>query len=122
MKNVSKFGPAPSIDEHAFIPPTRAHAFVLETALVASGCSRARAGTIVMALIRLGETGHDGMIPPERSRYRRDLRKLGQPPWQGGDGTNTWAHRSGQLSPLNILKGDGRNLAYGTVFDLAEAA
>lgn len=80
---MGKRGPAPLVDEQMFIPRNNAEAVALEKALVDNGCQRAMAGTIIMGLIRLGELGDDGFVSAQRAVYRRELRKLGQPPWGG---------------------------------------
>jgi len=97
------------IDEREFIPSNRAEALELEHALMLAGCSRAMAAGIVMSLIRLGERGEDGLFPGQRTVYRRELKKLGAPPW-GGDGLNR--DMGAYIGSVDVRRGrDGRGRA-----------
>lgn len=81
MKSMSRMGPAPLADEEIFIPQSLEQAIALEAGLVRNGTQRAMAGTIVMWLTRKGQEGTDDLLSPQRARYRRELARLGSPPW-----------------------------------------
>lgn len=98
---MGKRGPAPAVDDRIFIPRTNAEAVALERALIANGCQRAMAGTIIMGLIRLGELGDDGFVTSQRAVYRRELSKLGEPPWGG---TRRSEYMVGFISSLGDIR------------------
>jgi hypothetical protein len=84
MNHVARFGPPPTIELRDFLPRNDQDFLDLEDELIKAGCSKSRATAILSALIRLRATGDDGLISPVRSLYRRELSKLGGPPWKGG--------------------------------------
>lgn len=100
MAGVGKPGPAPMLDLRDYIAPDDGAYFALVRDLVAAGCPRSRAWAIVEALRRLDETGDDGLVYSRRSDYRRELLKLGVPPWD--DQAKTWSDISVRARNVNI--------------------
>lgn len=84
MGDVAKTGPAPMLELEDYIPSGDAEYLLLEEALIRAGCPKTRAALILATLVRLRSTGSDGLITVTRSQYRRELLKLGAPPWKGG--------------------------------------
>jgi hypothetical protein len=82
---MARTGPAPSLELLDYRPPDDRWRYLIIRRLVDRGCPITRAWAILEAIDRLAETGDDGLISPTRSLYRRELHKLGAPPWSGGD-------------------------------------
>jgi hypothetical protein len=81
---MSRPGRAPNIDERRFVPNDLEEARQLRRALVMAGTPRAVARGCVMWLIELGEVERP-VSRGERvqgSRYRRELFRLGKPPFR----------------------------------------
>ena len=86
MQNMAKTGPAPMLDFLDYVPRDDKERLQLVRSLVGSGVAPGPAWNLMELLERLGKTGDDGLGSSnsayvQRSRYRRMLARLGEPPW-----------------------------------------
>lgn len=109
MGAVAKTGPAPLIDETDFVPADLAQARRLYEAMVHAGTPRSQARGILAWLITLPDSGpYDPSSAVMRSRYRKELVKLGEPPWRGEPSEYTGALLSSQRGRRSRRQGRAR--------------
>lgn len=74
-------GRPPIVDLKLWTPADIRQMRRLRDALVDNGTSRTVAARLVVALDDLRRTGDDGLNAVQRTRYRKELARLGEPPW-----------------------------------------
>lgn len=126
MSLMARTGPAPLTDERRFVPETIDEARQLYAALVDDGSSLSMARGIVTWLIMLPERRADDPAPNSLRRdYRRQLQRLGLPPWDP-DATKTRAHISVRsIEPFDHRRGRAdrrRGRRWGGALNLALGA
>jgi hypothetical protein len=77
------------IDETQFVPKDLAQADELEAALIKAGTSRAKAWGVVRWL----QGGRKPIPPATKTGYRRELVRLGSPPWEPNEGMGAYISR-----------------------------
>jgi hypothetical protein len=82
MDDVRRNGPAPSIDETGFVPRDLDEARQLYDALVKNETpvSQSR-GIVTWLIVHTGRRADDPSTDKVRADYRRQLGRLGAPPW-----------------------------------------
>lgn len=91
MSAMARTGPAPLEDERSWVPPDIEAARWLYARATSEGVSPGQARGLVAWLITLPDSrADDPTTNTQRSRYRRILHRLGEPPWDrvrfGGKG------------------------------------
>lgn len=84
LTRMARKGPKPILDLARYVPESRDQEIMLELAMRVCGTGPVRAANCVAALVRLRDTGQDGLSSPVRSYYRQELAKMGPAPWEPG--------------------------------------
>jgi hypothetical protein len=96
-------GPKPMIDERMFVPADLEQARQLCDALIGAGTRVARARALVTWLITLPERRSEDPSPNTLRRdYRRELQRLGRPPWPLDEGGRSSEYMGAYVSSRRI--------------------